>query len=122
MCAWGGFNTGLLFYNAFIYKIDSTSQWLLYGSCIGIGLLYVILLIFLYDHILIHSTAMIGSFSFIYGVGLVAGRYTSPFVLADLSEYGQIDTLDPIFYAYFGANLVLYAAGCLWQYRQLRAE
>jgi len=86
LVAWGGFNTGLLFYNAFLYKINS--NWALWGFSIGIGLLYAILLVFLYDHILIHATAMMGSFSFIYGIGLVAGHYTSPFLIVDLIKYG----------------------------------
>jgi len=28
--------------------------------------------------------------------------------------------VDPLFYAYLGGNLVLYAAGCIWQYRRLK--
>jgi Domain of unknown function (DUF4203) len=118
LVAWGGFNTGLLFYNAFLYKINS--DWALWGFSIGIGLLYAILMIFFFDDILIHATAMIGSFTFVYGVGTVAGGYTSPFLIVDLIKYGQIDNVDPLFYAYFGGNLVLYGLGCLWQYRQLK--
>ncbi len=117
LVAWGGFNTGLLFYNAFLYKINS--DWALWGFSVGIGILYAVLLIFLYDHILIHATAMMGSFSFIFGIGLVAGHYPSPFLIVDLIKYGQIKAVDPLYYAYFGANLVLYVIGCIWQYKRL---
>jgi len=89
LVAWGGFNTGLLFYNAFLYKINS--DWALWGFSVGIAILYAVLLIFFFDHILIHATAMIGSFTFVYGIGLVAGHYTSPFLIVDLIKYGQID-------------------------------
>lgn len=112
LVAWGGFNTGLLFFNAFLYKIDS--NWALWGFSIGIGLLYALMLVFFFDDILIHATAMMGSVSFIYGVGLVAGHYTSPFLIVDLIKNGQMDYMDPLFYAYFGANIVLYAGGCVW--------
>ena len=132
LVAWGGFNTGLLFYNAFLYKIDS--NYALWGFSIGIALIYALLLIYFFDHLLIHASAMIGSFSliyfqifilepfglifisfcFVYGIGIVAGHYTNPFLIVDLIKYGQIKSVDPIFYAYFGGNLVLYLIGCIW--------
>jgi hypothetical protein len=86
LVAWGGFNTGMLFFNAFLYKINS--DWALWGFSVGIGILYAVLMIFFFDEILIHATAMIGSFCFVYGVGLVAGHYTSPFLIVDLIKYG----------------------------------
>jgi len=79
LVAWGGFSTGLLFYNSFAYHMDS--QVGLYGFAIGMGILYVILLYFLYDHILIHATAIMGSFLAIFGIGLVAGHYPNPFTI-----------------------------------------
>jgi hypothetical protein len=80
LAAWGGFSTGLLMYNAFLYKIES--QVALWCFAVALGILYAVLLLFFFDHILIHATAMIGSFLFIFAIGLVAGHYANPFNIA----------------------------------------
>lgn len=61
LVSWGGFNTGILVYNAILYKVNS--EWALWGFSIGVGLLYVVLFYFFFDHLLIISTAIIGSTS-----------------------------------------------------------
>jgi hypothetical protein len=55
---------------------------------VALGVLYVVLLFFFFDHILIHATAMIGSFTFVFGIGLVAGHYTNPFLIAQYIKRG----------------------------------
>ena len=56
----------------------------------------------------------------IFGIGLVAGRYTNPFTIVEMIKNHQFenDNIDPVFYAYMAGNLVLYAMGMLFQYRQ----
>lgn len=118
LAAWGGYAVGLLLYNSFLYKMNSdVGMWCV---TIGIALLFGVLSVFLYDHILIHSTAILGSFMFVYGIGLVAGNYQNPFTIATLIQNGQLSSIDPIFYAYMAGNLVLYALGCFVQYRHKR--
>ena len=48
------------------------------------GLLFGVLSLCWFNHILIHATAIFGSFLAVYGIGLVAGRYTNPFTIAEL--------------------------------------
>lgn len=116
LAAWGGFSIGLLFYNAFIYKIDNDAA--LWGFSIAFGLLYGLCVFFIADHILIHATAIIGSFLTVFGIGLVAGHYPNPFTIVELIKHGQIEgSIDPLFYAYFGGNIVLCLLGCFVQYR-----
>lgn len=86
LAAWGGYAFSLLIYNAFLYKMDSNVGF--WCFTIGMALFFGILALFLFDHILIHATAILGSFMAIYGIGLVAGRYTNPFTLADLIKHG----------------------------------
>lgn len=81
LSAWGGFAFSLLIYNAFMYKMHSNVGF--WCFTLGIALLFGILALFFFDHILIHSTALAGSFLVINGIGLVAGRYTNPFTIAD---------------------------------------
>lgn len=111
LATWGGFSVGLLFYNSFVYKADS--EFALWGFAVGMGLLYGVMIFFFADHILIHATAIIGSFLAIAGVGLVAGHYANPFTIVEMMNYGKFENIDPLFYAYLGGNLVLYILGCI---------
>ena len=120
LAAWGGYALGLLLWNAFLYKTNSNGG--LWGFTIGFALVFGVLALFFFDHILIHATALLGSFMVINGIGQVAGRYQNPFTLADEINSGVIDSIDPVFYAYMAGNLVLYVLGMLFQYRQRRKD
>lgn len=58
----------------------------------------------------------------IYGIGLVAGRYTNPFTLAEMINNGEIKYVDPVFYAYLAGNIILYLMGVVFQYKQKRGD
>jgi hypothetical protein len=87
-----------------------------------VALAFGILSCFLFDHILICATALLGSFMAIYGIGLVAGHYQNPFTIATMIKNGQFTSIDPIFYAYLAGNLVMFVMGALFQYRQRRND
>lgn len=82
------------------------------------GVLYGVLVFKWSHHVLITATAFIGSFTTLFGVGLIAGHYPNPFIIVKLKDNGLLDSIDPIFYAYFGANIVLFVIGCIFQYRR----
>lgn len=117
LASWGGFSFGLLIFNAFLYKIESDIA--LWCFAVGLGLLYGVMIFYFAEHIMIHATAMIGSFLAIFAIGLVAGHYANPFTIVELIKHGQMNSIDPLFYAYLGGNIVLYVIGCLFQYRHL---
>lgn len=120
VAAMGGYSVGLLIYNAFLYKMNSqTGFWCF---TMGMALLFGVLSLCFFNHLLIHATAILGSFIAVYGIGLVAGRYTNPFTVAELIEKGLIKNVDPVFYAYLGGNLVLYVMGVMYQYRQKNGD
>jgi len=85
LAAWGGYAVGLLLYNAFAYKMKSEAGF--WGFTLGTALVFGILALCFFDHILILATSLLGSFMAVYGIGLVAGRYTNPFTVATLLEY-----------------------------------
>jgi MFS family permease len=116
LAGWGGFTLGLLIYNAFLYKINS--QGGMWGFLIGMGLLFGILALFFFDHILIHSTALAGAFLFVQAIGSVAGRYQNPFTLAADIQSGAIQHIDPVFYAYMVGTFLMYGFGAFVQYKQ----
>jgi len=118
VAAWGGYAFALLIYNAFMYKMNNEAGF--WSFTIGVALVCGALSLCFFDHILIHSTAFLGSYMAIFGIGLVAGRYTNPFTVVEMIRNHQIDSVDPVFYAYMAGNLVLYALGMLFQYRHMR--
>ena len=120
LAAWGGFSLGLLIYNAFLYHINSQVGFWCFN--IGIALIFGILALCFFDHILIHSTAIAGSFLFFQGIGLVGGHYQNPFTLAEERAQGVVENIDPLFYAYLAGTIVLYGLGVFAQYRHKRAD
>ena len=116
----GGYAVSLLIYNAFLYKMNSVAGF--WAFTLGVALVFAILALFFFDHILIHSTALLGSYMVINGIGLVAGRYQNPFTLYQYIDNGEIDEIDPMFYAYLAANFILYLLGIIFQYRQRKND
>lgn len=78
--AWGGFTLSLLIYNSFLYKMNSEVGF--WCFCVGVAILFGVLALCFFDHILIHATALAGSFLVINAIGLVAGHYQNPFTIA----------------------------------------
>lgn len=74
LAGWGGFCLGLLIWNTFLYLI-STSNVLFWLFCVGLGVVFGILALIFFDHVIILSTAMAGSYVFVLGIGIVAGGY-----------------------------------------------
>ena len=111
LAAWGGFSLGLIIYNAFFYKLVNNSQGGFWGFTIGMALLFGILALFFFDHILIHATAFAGAYLFIMGIGVVAGRYQNPFTIAEERSKGIITSIDPVFYAYMAGTIIMYLLG-----------
>lgn len=85
---------------------------------VGAGFLAIIF----FDHILILSTAIIGSYLVIRSIGEVAGEYPNEFLLYDLIKSGTIDSVPAVWYAYFAAMLVLGCIGTVFQYRSRKGE
>ncbi len=120
LAAWGGFTLGIILYNAFMYKLIGGSAAGYWAWQVGISLVCGLLAFILYDHILILATALFGSFIFCFGIGMVAGRYPNPFTIQELIKNGQLENIDPVYYAYMAGNLVMFALGLLVQYKHKR--
>jgi hypothetical protein len=78
LAGWGGFCLGLLIWNSFLY-LASTSNVLFWLFTVGVGVVTGILALVFFDHIIILTSAIAGSYVFVAGIGLVAGRWTNPF-------------------------------------------
>lgn len=111
----GGYTVGLQLFDALLmYKTDSNTK--LWVFALGIAILNMgTLALYFFDHMLIYSTSLLGSFMFVYSISLVAGHYTSLFTLITLIQHEQ---LDQIFYAYMAGMIIMFGLGCSLQYKQ----
>lgn len=80
LAGWGGYCLGLLIWNSFLY-LATTSNTLFWLFTIACGVICGVLAIFLFDHIIILTSAMAGAYVFVAGIGFVAGRYQNPFTV-----------------------------------------
>jgi hypothetical protein len=86
LAGWGGVTIGFILYSALLYKVNSQAFFWIFivicaGVCAGLSLLA-------YDHALIMSTSIIGSYMFIRGISLYAGGYPNEFTLETLIKNG----------------------------------
>lgn len=106
LAGWGGFCLGLVLYNAFIYKIDNTKRVAFWIVNISLGVICGIASIFLFNHVLIFATSIVGSYAFIRGISLYAGGYPDELDLIELIKYGGDYTLPNSFYGYMAGFIV----------------
>lgn len=78
-------------------------------TIIGLGTVFAGLSFYIYDHILIGSTSLIGSYAFIRGISLYAGGYPNEFTIAELIKQGLYSSISPWFYAYLVALILVFA-------------
>jgi hypothetical protein len=82
LAGWGGFCLGLVLWSAFLYYIKSQVFFWLFN--VGLAIIFGVLSLFLYDYLMIISTAIIGSYGFIRGISFFAGKYPNEFTLVTL--------------------------------------
>lgn len=83
---------------------------------------FAVMSFFIFDHALIISTAIVGSYGFVRGISLYAGRYPNEFTLVELIQKGLISQIDPIFYAYLAGILVMAIIGMIVQYKMKKGK
>mmetsp|Transcript_35880 Transcript_35880/g.55076 ORF Transcript_35880/g.55076 Transcript_35880/m.55076 type:complete len:207 (-) Transcript_35880:105-725(-) len=105
--AFAGISLGLLLSSS----IQISNGWIFWAILIGFGGLTALLTFKLRDHILIFSTALLGSFLLVRGVGFYAGNYPSPFELRKEIQAGAWDAVPTSFYIYLGCNIVVFLMG-----------
>jgi uncharacterized membrane protein len=82
LAGWGGLCLALVLYSAFLYKTESNVVFWLF--IVGMTLIAAGLSFVIFDHILIASTSMIGSYAFVRGISIYAGHYPNEFTLAEM--------------------------------------
>lgn len=106
MAGWGGFCLAFILYNAFVYKIDNDNNLVFWALCIILAVGFAILSLFIFDHIIIISTSLIGAYSVMRGISMYAGGFPDEIDLIQYIRYGLFDAVDPVFYAYMAGFFV----------------
>ena len=118
--AWGGFTLGLVLWNTFIYL--SGYDWVMWVSAVLVGLIFGIVAFFFFEHILILSTAIIGSFLTIRSIGEVVGNYPNEFQIAELIRDGVYNKIPSVYYGYVAGMFVMIVLGMIVQYKMKKKE
>jgi hypothetical protein len=87
LAGWGGFCLGMILYASFLYKLDGDKQIFYWVFNISLGVIAGIMSIFLFDHAIVISTSIIGTYAFIRGISFYAGGYPSEFELIQIIKY-----------------------------------
>ncbi len=99
----------------FFYEVKSI--YLTLALTIGFALLMAFLAFKFYDHIVILTTALIGSYSFIRGLSIFIGKFPS-----EISMFTQIEDqefrVEYYFWIYFSCILLFFVAGSIIQFKQ----
>lgn len=77
LAGWGGFVCGLLLNEAVLYRAEA--EWLFWVSCILLALIGAVLAFKFFEHAIIISSGIIGSYLLIRGISFYAGHYYNEF-------------------------------------------
>jgi hypothetical protein len=119
LAGWGGFMVGVLINEMALYKVGSPA--LFWCVCIACAIITAVLTIFIYDHVIICTTAFAGAYSFWRGISMYAGGFPNEFTLAEEIKEGSINSIDGWFYAYMVAIVITCAVGAVVQYKKLNS-
>ncbi len=122
LAGWGGFCLSLILYNAFIYKLDNHKSLVFWSFCIIFAVGFGLLTLFIFDHIIIISSSIIGAYAVMRGISMYAGGFPDEIDLVQYIRYGLLDKLDPSFYGYM-AGFIVGALICMFvQYKVLQKK
>lgn len=117
LAGWGGFCLGMILYSSFMYRLDGDKHILFWIFNISLGVIAGILSIFLFEHAIIISTSIVGSYAFVRGISFYAGGYPSELDLPQIIKYEGLDGIDPRFYGYMAGFLVASIICIVLQYK-----
>lgn len=89
LAAWGGFALGIILNAAVMFHFEySWVFWTTNGVCMAVCAL---LTFKFFDHIMIFTTSILGSYLLVRGVSCYLGHYYNEFTIIDMLKSGLID-------------------------------
>lgn len=89
LAGWGGFTCGLLLNEAVLYRAES--EWLFWTVSIIFAIIGAVIAFKFFEHAVIISTCLVGSYLLVRGISFYAGHYYNEFQIAQLAKEGLID-------------------------------
>lgn len=117
LSAYGAVCLGLILYTSFLFKYDNDKQVLFWIFIIAMGIVGGVLGFVLYNHALIISTSIIGSYLFIRGISMYAGGFPNEMLIIEQIKNGQIADFNPAFWGYFAGFVILFIGMTVAQYK-----
>jgi hypothetical protein len=115
---WGGFIVGLIINESVLYLLEgSLVFWVVCASCAAV---LGVLVFVTYNHAVILSTSLIGSYLFVRGISLYAGGYPNEYLLINEIKNGIIQPAERRSLYFYIAGILASTVICaIVQYRQL---
>lgn len=118
LAAWGGFMLGMLVNETVL--IDILPQSYYFWICCAAGASACAFTVFVwYNHAVIWSSSLVGSYLIVRGVSLYLGGFPDEFLLMKEIRSGFTVSEPTSFYFYVGGIIVGTILSALWQYRTL---
>jgi len=112
LAGWGGFMGGILINTTFAFAINGT--WVFWVITLSCALVAGLIAICAYNVVVIVMTSFAGSYMFVRGISLYTGGYQSELQIMQLIKNGQTSKIDPVFYAWLAAIIVLTILSCIF--------
>ena len=104
IAAWGGFVLGLILNEAVLYLV--TSQYVFWAVCGGCAVVAGILVFVTYNHAIIISTSLVGSYFFVRGISLYAGGFPDEIIIIKAMRNNLIMQQPATLWIYLGGIIV----------------
>lgn len=106
---WGGIVLGIFLNTLLLAQLQQT--WSIYVAA-ALGAAVCVFLAFkFFDPVIIVSTAVLGAYAITRGVSFYVGHYENEFTIVNLIKAGLFNTIDPLYWIYPAAFILLSLAG-----------
>jgi hypothetical protein len=117
LAAWGGVTVALMLYSSFLYQWDNDKRVLFWLFVVAVGVATGLIGFALFNHAIIISTSLIGSYLIIRGISLFAGGFPNEALIIEQIKNGQTPQFDNAFWGYLAGFIVLTLGCVVFQYK-----
>ncbi len=117
-----GTTGAFIVYDAFlihIFEHEDAQAYALWAIIIFSSVCCAILTYYIYKHMLVLASAIIGGFCLMRGFSIFAGGYPNEFLIYSEIKYGTVSSLPSSFYMYMGLMAFFSLCGILFQERNI---
>jgi hypothetical protein len=109
---WGGFALGLILNETILFRFEYS--WLFWTSNVVCIVVAAVITYKIFEPAIIASTSVVGSYFIIRGASCYLGHYYNEFTIINELKAGLYSTIDPLYWAYVGAFVLILIVGILY--------